>query len=237
MRLKFITEEGLLAAKGNYSAIFNEVLVKNNCNIQTLLDDDTIIRESSIEYEPFSFDMSKEKATATDVENIKRVYNHLKGLTESQASDERIWVAYTLSEAIDYMKYRWMPKDDSDKLDRYFFNNTTKRSLFRNGIARLWWIGYHTYDPNRSDPYELTEFICRDQDFINNLLDIGFASNPTISKASIAALMDAEKKGITVDRDVVRDISQYINLLGGTYILDCLSYDEIYDKLKERLKF
>ena len=237
MKLKFITEEGLLKAKGNFSSIYEEILIKKNCSIQELLNDETLIRNSSIEYEPFELDMSKEKATATDVENIKRVYNHLKGLTESQASDERIWVAFTLSEALEYMKYRWMPKDDTDKLDRFFFNNTTKRSLFRNGMARLWWIGYHTYDARRSNPYELTEFICRDQDFINNLLDIGFASNPMISKASIAVLLDAEKSGKTIDRDVVRDISQYINLLGGTYILDCLSYDEIYHKLKERLKF
>ena len=166
MRLKFITEEGLLAAKGNFSAIYDEVLLKGTCGIQTLLGDDTLIRESSIEYEPFELDMSKDNPVATDLENIKRVYNHLKGLTESQASDDRIWVAYTLSESIDYMKYRWMPKDDSDKLDRFFFNNTTKRSLFRNGMARLWWIGYHTYDSNRSNPYELTEFICRNQDFM-----------------------------------------------------------------------
>lgn len=237
MKLKFITEEGLLAAKGNYSAIYNEILVKNNCTIQSLLNDDNIIRESSIEYEPFEFDMSKEKAAATDIENIKRVYNHLKGLTESQASDERIWVAFTLCEALDYMRYRWMPKNCNDKLDHFFFNSTTKRSLFRNGISRLWWIGYHTYDSNRVNPYELTEFICRDQDFINNLLDIGFASNPMILKACIVALMDAEKSGKNINRELIRDISQYINLLGGTYILDCLSYDEIYNILKERLKF
>lgn len=241
MRIKFITEEGLLTAKSNYSTIFKEVIKKNNTDLPNLMNDKDIIRESSIEIEEFTFDMSQDRPTATDVENIRRVYNHMKGLSESQASDERIWVAFTLHQALDYMRYRWMPENSDDKFDRFFFKNAkhgySKRPLFRNGVARLWWIGYHTYDAKRTNPYELTEFICRDQDYINNLLDIGFASNPTISKAVLAALLDAEKSGVSINRELVRSISQYVNLLGGIYILDCLSYDEIYSKIKNKIGF
>lgn len=241
MRIKFITEEGLLATKSNYPTIFKEVIKKKSVDLPTLLNDNSIIRDSSIEVEDFSFDMSQERPAATDVENIRRVYNHMKGLSESQASDERIWVAFTLHQGLDYMRYRWMPENEGDKFDRSFFKNAkhgySKRPLFRNGVARLWWIGYHTYDAKRANPYELTEFVCRDQDYINNLLDIGFASNATISKAVIGALLDAEKNGVTINRDLVRSISQYVNLLGGIYILDCLSYDEIYSRIKEKIGF
>ena len=241
MRINFITEEGLLAAKSNYPTIFKEIIKKKSTDLPTLMNDSSIIRDSSIEVEDFSFDMSQDNPVATDIENIRRVYNHMKGLSESRASDERIWVAFTLHQGLDYMRYRWMPKDDGDKFDRFFFKNSrnghSKRPLFRNGIARLWWIGYHTYDPKRTNPYELTEFVCRDQDYINNLLDIGFASNATISKAVLGALLDAEKNGVTINRDLVRAISQYVNLLGGIYILDCLSYDEIYSKIKEKIGF
>lgn len=241
MKIKFITEEGLLAAKENYTVIFKEVIKKNTVDLPTLLNDSTIIKDSSIEIEDFSFDMSQDKPATTDVENIRRVYNHMKGLSESQASDERIWVAFTLDQGLDYMRYRWMPKNENDKFDRFFFKNAkhgySKRPLFRNGIARLWWIGYHTYDAKRTNPYELTEFICKDQDYINNLLDIGFASNSTISKAVIGALVDAEKSGIAITRELVRSISQYVNLLGGIYILDCLSYNEIYNKIKSKIGF
>ena len=237
MKIKFITEEGLLKAKNNFKAIYKDMLVKPKKSIQELFEDEKIIRDTSMEIEEFSLDMSSDNPVSTDVENIRRVYNHMKGLTESQASDERIWVAYTLSEQIDYMRYRWMPKSGEDKADRFFFNNTSKRSLFRNGIARLWWIGYHTYDASRVDPYELTAFVCRDQDFINNVLDIGFANNATITKAVLAALLDAEKAGIKVERELVRSISQYVNLLGGIYVLDCLTFDEICQKLKTKLGF
>ena len=237
MKIKFITEDGLLKAKNNFKAIYKDMLVKPKKSIQELFEDEKIIRDTSMEIEEFSLDMSSDNPVSTDVENIRRVYNHMKGLTESQASDERIWVAYTLSEQIDYMRYRWMPKSCVDKADRFFFNNTSKRSLFRNGIARLWWIGYHTYDASRIDPYELTAFVCRDQDFINNVLDIGFANNATITKAVLVALLDAEKAGIKVERELVRSISQYVNLLGGIYVLDCLTFDEIYQKLKTKLGF
>ena len=213
------------------------MLVRPQKSIQELFEDDKIIRDTSIEIEEFSLDMSSDNPVSTDVENIRRVYNHMKGLTESQASDERIWVAYTLSEHIDYMRYRWMPKSSSDKIDRFFFNNTSKRSLFRNGMARLWWIGYNTYDASRVDPYELTSFVCRDQDYINNILDIGFSSNATITKAVLASLVEAEKAGIKIERELVRNISQYVNLLGGIYVLDCLTFDEIYQKLKTKLAF
>lgn len=241
MRIKFITEDGLLSAKSNYSTIFKEIIRNKSTDLPTLMNDGSIIRDSSIEIEDFSFDMSQDRPATTDVENIRRVYNHMKGLSESQASDERIWVAFTLYQGLDYMRYRWMPENDSDKFDRFFFKNSkngySKRPLFRNGIARLWWIGYHTYDVKRTNPYELTEFICRDQDYINNLLDIGFASNPKITKAVIGALLDAEKNGVAINRDLVRSISQYVNLLGGIYIIDCLSYDEIYGKIKEKIGF
>ena len=238
MRIKFITEEGLVKTKANFSQIQKEVLVKRSKTLSELFNDETMIRNTSIEVDDFELDMSHEKPPMTDAENVRRVYSHLKDvLSESQASDERIWVAYTLSEFVDYMRYRWMPENETDKLVRFFFNNSGKRSLFRNGIARLWWIGYHTFDANRTDPYELTTFVCGKQDIINQLLDIGFASNKNITKAVLDTLYNADKAGFMIDRKLMRDISQYINLLGGIYILDCLTYEEICEKISIKFGF
>lgn len=241
MKIKFIAEEDLIIAKENYASICREIIMNNSTSLALLLRNDNIIKSSSIEIEEFHLDLSQSKPSDTDFENIKRIYTHMKGLSESQASDERIWVAYTLSEGLDYMKYRWLPEHENDKFDRYFFkgpkDGNSKRPLFRNGFARLWWIGYHTYDSKRVNPFELTEFIVRDQDYINNLLEIGFASNPIISKAVISALLDAEKNGVIVNRHLVRSISQYVNLLGGIYLLDCLSYEDIYCKIKKKIGF
>lgn len=237
MKIKFITDEGLEKARNNYKTIYKEILLKGNSDLQTIFNDENIIKDTSIEIEDFSLDTSFENKVDSDLENVKRVYNNMKGLSVSKASDERIWVAYALSEFVDYMKYRWMPEGPDKRKERYFFENSSKRSLFRQGIARLWWIGYLTYDESRTaNEYELTEFILRNgQDVINQLLDIGFSSNKTILKAVLKALLEAENSGIDINRELVRDTCKYVNLLGGIYILDCLSEDDIYSKVKANI--
>ena len=133
------------------------------------------------------------------------------------------------------MKYRWDASSVSDLENRYLFGYSVQRSLFRNGIARLWWIGRFTYDEDRLDPYELTKFLCKDQDYIENICGRNIFNNPTVGFATISALCDAEKSGVMINRDVVREMSKYVNLLAGTYLLDALSKEEIYEKIQRKL--
>ena len=228
--VKFIIEDALLEIKNNKAVLFKDV-VSGKKTLQEAFENDRLVRETNIPSEDFDLDMSAAKAEATDLENIKRVHKYMSALSESQASDERIWSAYTLSVFADYMRYRWPADSEKTMMDHYFFSFSPKRSLFRNGIARLWWIGHLTYDAAREgNKFELTEYVCSKQDHINLLLDINFGNNPAIVRATIQALMDAEKKGVYTDREVVRDLSQYINTLGGTYLIDAFSYDAIYTK-------
>ena len=43
MRIKFITEEGLLAAKSNYKTIYKEIIKKGKTDLPGLLNDANII--------------------------------------------------------------------------------------------------------------------------------------------------------------------------------------------------
>ena len=234
--IKFIGEDALLEIKNNRSLLFNNVVNSKKQTLEEAFHNDRIIKDTSVLADEFQLDMSSDKPELTDLENVKRVHKNMRALTESQASDERIWTAYTLSIFADYMRYRWHPESETAMMNRYFFSYSAKRSLFRNGIARLWWIGHLTYDANRAgDKYELTEYVCRKQDNINLLLDINFGNNPNIVKATIQALIDAEKAGMKVERETIRHLSEYINTLGGVYLVDAFSYDMIYDKCREKL--
>ena len=51
----------------------------------------------------------------------------------------------------------------------------------------------------------------------------------------MSALFDAEKNGITINRELIRKICKYINLLSGTYLLDSLDKEEIYSKVIRRI--
>ena len=92
-----------------------------------------------------------------------------------------------------------------------------------------------TYDEKRKDPFELTKYICKDQDFLESICGRNIFNNPVIQKATISAIYDADKSGIVINREVVRNISKYVNLLAGTYMLDMLSYEDIYNKVLQKL--
>lgn len=237
MKINYITEDDLNALKSNALTIFRQVILEQEKSLEEVLDNNVFIKNSNLVIEDFKLDMSqpKGKENLTDQENIQRVYNHMKFLSDSQASDERIWAAYTFSEFIEYMRYRWPSTDVNDMKNHYLFNYSNQRSLFRNGISRLWWIGRITYDDSRMDPYEFTKFLCKDQDFIESICGRNVFNNYNISHPTIKALFDADKSGVKVDRYLVRSISKYVNLLAGTYILDAMDKDEIYEKVKKKI--
>lgn len=237
MRIKYLTEDNLNAVKSNLSGILCDVIAEDGKSLNDFFGRDNLIKETQFEINDFKLDMSQPdgKESLTDVENIQRVYNHMKFLSDSQASDERIWAAYTFSEFLDYMRYRWKASSISDLENRYLFGYSVQRSLFRNGVSRLWWIGRFTYDETRLDPYELTRFLCKDQDYIENICGRNIFNNPNVGFATISALYDAEKAGVVVNRELVREVSRYVNLLAGTYLLDTLSEEEIYQKIQNKL--
>lgn len=39
-----------------------------------------------------------------------------------------------------------------------------------------------------------------------------------------------------VGREGVREVAKYVNLLSGVYIIDMLSNDEIYEKVKDKIE-
>lgn len=239
MKIKYIKEDDLNAIRTNVATVFNEIVSEKKVSFDVLLGKGDVIKNTPYEIEEFKFDMSQPKGSEslTDVENVQRVYNHMKCLSDSQASDERIWVAYTLSEFLEYMNYRWKVTNVDVIKNRYLFGYSVQRSLFRNGISRLWWIGRITYDESRTDPYELTKFLCKNQDYIESVCGRNVFNNPQIGHTTISALYDAEKAGIKVDRECVRELVKYVNLLAGTYLIDSLNKDEFYKKLQKKLNF
>ncbi|SEP84435.1 hypothetical protein SAMN02910289_00658 [Lachnospiraceae bacterium RM5] len=236
-KIKFLTEDSIEMLRKNSESLYKEVVVNQEKSLDDFLGEVGCIKETAFEIDDFVLEMEQPagKEPLTDAENAQRVYSHMKALSDSQASDERIWIAYTLSEQLDYMKYRWKTSTPQDMLNRYFFNYSKNRSLFRNGIARLWWIGRVTYDEKKEDPFELTKFLCNYQDFIETICGRSTFNNPTVQKATLNVLYDVLKERKADNRGIIREIAKYVNLLAGTFILDMLSYEEIYDKIYKKL--
>lgn len=237
MKIVFLQDDSLLALKSNLSQLIPKFILPDNGWIKEYFGGSPFI-ESKYMVDDFIMDMSQEKPFLTEFENVQRVYNRLKFLSDSQASDERLWAGLCLTSFWGYTQYRWDIVNKctiSNIQQHFFFGYGARRSLTRNAISRLWWIGRLTYDETRDDNYELTRFVCENSDYIMHILERNTSNNPMIIRPFISALLTARNEGLMINTDTVGALSKYLNLLGGTYILDCLSSQVIYDKTLKKI--
>ena len=237
MKIKYVQEEDLLKIRTNLDSISEWVLKKNNSSIEKIILSEDIVKETEYSINDFDLVMNqpKEKSYLTDMDNIQIVYKNMKCLSDSQASDERIWVAYSFFEFKDYMQYRWGIEPD-DLHNRYIYGYSKQRSLFRNGISRLWWIGRVTYDESRNDPFELTRFLCQYQDMIETICGRNVFNNGKLCLATLSALYDYYNEGNKITRPLILEIGKYSNLLAATYLVDMLTKEEMYNKVMTKIE-
>ena len=186
-----------------------------------------------------TLDMSAEKGKEylTEFNNVKSVYTALKFLSDSTASEERLWTALCLGPFYSYVQYRWGKSLQSANGIRqhFFFERANRRSLTRNAVSRLWWIGRLTYDEKRDDPFELTEFVCTHSDYIMHFVERNTSNSLHIMRPFIEAILEEEKNGIILNTDDGGELAKYLNLLGGMYILDVMAEDWIKEKIVKKI--
>ena len=189
------------------------------------------------------FSLKMEHGIDDDYENMITMYENLKFLTDSQASDERLWSGMAHTIFWKYMQHRWPIPQKKEKrnrhiLNNYFFWNSTK-SVFLNGLSRLWWYARFTYDENLEDHYELTKYVCEND--INGkifpLLSCAFVNNKEVFKNIIKAIKKFEEDTNTkLTRDQFGELKKYLNRLSGKVFIDELNSEDIYNKICERIQ-
>lgn len=177
-----------------------------------------------------------------DYENVIKLYSSFKDLPDSIASDERLWAGLALGPFWNYCLERWGKNDWSEEgiLNHIFFgaNNGHRRALTRNAISRLWWIGRLTYDEsNKENPYKYTKYVCLHQRFIVDFLERNISNSLNLIKPCIDAVwrFEAENPEIKINSNQMREIQKYVNILGGTYILDSLDYSFLVEKVYSKI--
>lgn len=182
----------------------------------------------------------------TDYENAVKVYNVFKDrLTSVQASDLRLWAYLAHSVYWKYMRRRWAInlQSDDDNEDagnklvsrigaRYFFNTSKGKAFVRQGIARLYWSAYLTYnEKNKDNPYELTEYFLSKQDIFTVSAERSLARDKTLFLSALKIL----KKHGDLTRSQIRRYFLALNQAGGVIVFDSLSSDASYDLAKKTL--
>ena len=201
------------------------------------------------DYDPFEFFMEvpdfnlapiNAQIGETELENCKRLYTNLRKISESQASDERLWAGLCNGVFYKYVRGRWnyaslRPKkpetDASAIISRFFFSGGGRGGMFRNTLAKCWWVGRSTYDPDSSDNWNMLDVV-GPEDFATKVSDIfysnTFAANPEILHGICKGLeFFREKNQKLVVREHIRPTMRYLNALGGGILLDALTSDDI----------
>jgi hypothetical protein len=111
------------------------------------------------------------------------------------------------------------------------------RALIRNGMARLWWYGYCSYDENRSDPFELTTALLKNLDVTQSILERAFSLNVNVTKTMLDVLLEREKNGKAFYiRNKVRDLAKYMVQIGGVTIIDALDEPDLRGLVNDKIE-
>ncbi|MFM9281360.1 DUF6339 family protein [Paenibacillus jiagnxiensis] len=190
-----------------------------------------------------------------DLENVRTLYGALKHLTPAEASNERLWAYLTHSTFWTYMRSRWPVEKQENEEEgevleeeqskrksspskrveaRYFLSG--QKAPVRNGLARLWWFGYMTYDESLGNPWELTEILLHNSDLTLNLTERNFSRNMEFTKTILGTVAKIKKDNPGFyNRDRFRELMKHFNYAGGMSIVDLFDSNTIERVVKEKL--
>ncbi len=239
MKLYFMKQSALDYITANIKTLYiNYYREKTNQWIYNLFDYDPF--ELFMEVSDFELAVITNKRGEVELENCRILYSKLLNVSESQASDERLWAGLCNNTFYDYVRRRWdydhlqlrdAKKDSEPILSRFFFKGGVSAGKFRNTLAKCWWVGHGVYQYKEDDKFALLDAL-GPEDFATKVTDIfysySFSSNFTIVSGIIKGWKEMIDKGYKLPtRNYLRPTLQYINALGGGVLLDMFDEDEI----------
>lgn len=242
MKVHFLTENALEALRVNLNGNLKHYSDKSNDWIYSYFGEESPFVEYKQEFPEFKLLFNVDDDVGkSDVKNTIILYSAMKSLTDTQATDERLWSGMCHCDCWDFLQTRWQIKDYHDLSDtnvrtRFFFGQNKKRSLITNSLSKLWWCGRLTYDEQREDPFELTKYLI--DDYATKMLIIfsnNYISNHDITVGLFSALKYLEDIGYKIKgknrRNIYYEATKYLNVLGGTYVLDYFTSEELEQKI------
>lgn len=242
MKAHVITQDTLQDLRVNYEAYKNHYYRCDHEWFDAYFNQEGKTLETNIEFEMPELSFDPDYALSDRI-NVKQIYHALQHLSATQATQERVWSGLAHLQFREFIFYRLREELANKKDDRIntalFFKNGNKRSLFVHILARLWWVGYMTYDSDhRDNPFWLTDFFCQ-KDFSARAVvffSSNFTSNRVITRGILRALIRLEEQGVKITRDYFVQSTKYLNVVGGAMILDMLTVDEVEEMVTKRLK-
>lgn len=232
-----LSEEKIITLKSNTAVVVEKIKVcANNEWLKEFFSEENPFQKSKINIKDFDLLKNEENDSINehDLENAILLHENLK-ITDSQASDERLWISLCFGKFYDYMNNRWSMEKRLNLTEHWFCPHGQKRGLYFNGLSRLYWCAKISYDETLADPYELTKFCFKDINIITQMIFRGYANSKTVRLALLKGLKSYVDNGGLYNRKILLKILKYVSFLGGAYILDGFTEQELFDKIIAKL--
>ena len=193
MKLHFLKYDALASLRANVEGNLEKYRLPVNDWIYEFFGEEEPFGEFMTTVGDISLVCTEKEQGKADVQNVITLYSAMMNITDTQASDERLWAGMCHGDMWEFLNKRWEASTSKkitkeDVLSRYFYGQGRRRSLITNTLAKLWWVGRLTYDPDRKDPFELTHYF--EDDFSRKTL-ILFSSNYMSSRPVALGLLSA----------------------------------------------
>lgn len=246
MKLYFMKQSALDYMKANIGVLYKNYYQFDSYEwIEELFDYDPFEVFDTVP--DFELANTNQEKGEIDFQNCKILSLNLH-LTESQASDERLWAGLCNKTFYSYMRNRWeygkkhlknSSKDADDIMSRYYFKKTGRSGMFRNTLARCWWTGHLTYSEKYDNHWELLDAIGAN-DIVSKIGNIfysnTYSSNSVILEGFCQGLKYFRDRGTYVSAmNHIRPTAQYLNAVGGGVLLDIFSEEEIKNMVVQRI--
>lgn len=201
--------------------------------------------------------VEKGNLSKQDVESAIMLHKYMPNLTETQASDKRLWAYLTHVEFKEYCMERWEYGADWDEVKsnneemataiRHFhthwFTGNSARRLERHALARLWWPAQLTFAPwekhpgigiqENQDKYIYTRQLLRTGDVLIQIIGRTPFWNPNTLFAILEYLRRHPDLQGTDLRNMIRSILIDINLLSGSRKLSFMPFESLVKLIEE----
>lgn len=238
MKLYFMKQNAVDTMKANMRTWYiNYYKEKNNQWIQKLFDYDPF--ELFMEVPDFQLASLTKKEGEMELENCKILYEKLIKISDSQASDERLWAGLCNGTFYEYVRKRWKyddlemkdEKTDEGAIISRFFYQRGISGRYRNTLSKCWWVGHNVYQENEENKFALLDALGA-ASFSTKVSDIfynyTFTYNRMILSGIIKGWRELLDQGYNLSaRDYLRPALKHINALGGGILLDVYSEEEI----------
>ena len=235
MKLKYLKQESLFTLSSNQPVVYKNMKeFQSNLWVQEYLGKDCFLT-SKIEIGNIKMDCTFKNPIDGDFKNAKIIYEALKNLNETQATDERIWSGLAFGECYDYLVYRWGLDNITKLRYRWLFYMTGRRKLFYNGISRLWWFAKMTYDDKFEDPYMLTEFVYKHPQIMKAMTYRNYSNSDHLRKAILMGMYKYSSEGNQLTISIIDDIYKHISQLGSASLLDGYEFNDLTNNIYFKL--